>query len=236
MSDHADVVIVGGGMVGLALACALRHTGLRIVIVERGEPPVRLSLGRDCRVSAIVMGNVKILQGLGVWDHLKGDAGPMRSMKIWDNQEQGGIRFDASEIEEEALGYLIENSCTQRAMHQTLLDSDDVEFYSPAEITAIDWQPGDWAQEDCSKNPASVTLADGRVITAPLIVGADGGRSWVREQAGIGVWQRDYEQKGVVVNVRAEHPHRGIAFQRFLPTGPLAVLPLSDNVCSIVWS
>jgi len=236
MSDHADVVIVGGGMVGLALACALRHTGLRIVIVERGEPPVRLSLGRDCRVSAIVMGNVKILQGLGVWDHLKGDAGPMRSMKIWDNQEQGGIRFDASEIEEEALGYLIENSCTQRAMHQTLLDSDDVEFYSPAEITAIDWQPGDWAQEDCSKNPAKLTLADGRVITTPLIVGADGGRSWVREQANIGVWQRDYEQKGVVVNVRTEYPHRGIAFQRFLPTGPLAVLPLSDNVCSIVWS
>jgi len=236
MSDHADVVIVGGGMVGLALACALRHTGLRIVIIERGEPPVRLSLGRDCRVSAIVMGNVKILQGLGVWDHLKGDAGPMRSMKIWDNQEQGGIRFDASEIEEEALGYLIENSCTQRAMHKTLLDSDDVEFYSPAEITAIDWQPGDWAQEDCSKNPAKVRLADGRVITTPLIVGADGGRSWVREQAGIGVWQRDYEQKGVVVNVRTEHPHRGIAYQRFLPTGPLAVLPLSDNVCSIVWS
>ncbi len=236
MRDHADVVIVGGGMVGLALACALRYTGLRIVIIERGEPPVRLSLGRDCRVSAIVMGNVRILEGLGVWDHLKGDAGPMRSMKIWDNQEQGGIRFDASEIDEYALGYLIENSCTQRAMHKTLLDSDDVEFYSPAEITAIDWQPGDWRQEDCSKNPAKLTLADGCIITTPLIVGADGGRSWVREQAGIGVWQRDYEQKGVVVNVRTEHPHRGIAFQRFLPTGPLAVLPLSDNVCSIVWS
>jgi len=236
MRDHADVVIVGGGMVGLALACALRYTGLRIVIVERGEPPIRLSLGRDCRVSAIVMGNVRILEGLGVWKHLKNDAGPMRSMKIWDNQEQAGIRFDASEIEEDALGYLIENSCTQRAMHKTLLDSDDVEFYSPAEITSIDWQPGDWTQEDCSKNPAKVTLADGRVITTPLIVGADGGRSWVREQANIGVWQRDYAQKGVVVNVRAEHPHRGVAFQRFLPTGPLAVLPLSDNVCSIVWS
>ena len=236
MSDHADVVIVGGGMVGLALACALRHSGLRIVIIERGEPPVRLFLGRDCRVSAIVMGNVRILEGLGVWKHLKDHAGPMRSMKIWDNQEQGGIRFDASEIDEDALGYLIENSCTQRAMHKTLLESDDVEFYSPAEITAIDWQPGDWTQEDCSKNPAKVTLADGRIITTPLIVGADGGRSWVREQAGINCWQRDYEQKGLVVNVRSEHPHRDIAYQRFLPTGPLAVLPLNDNVCSIVWS
>jgi len=229
MSDYADVIIVGGGMVGLALACALRHTGLRIVIIERGEPPVRLSLGRDCRVSAIVMGNVRILQGLGVWEHLKDDAGPMRMMKIWDNQEQGGIRFDASEIEEEALGYLIENSCTQRAMHKALMDSDDVEFCSPAEISAIDWYGEDGKQ-------ATVTLADGRVLTTPLIVGADGGRSWVREQAGIAVWQRDYEQKGVVVNVRTELPHRGVAFQRFLPTGPLAFLPLTDDVCSIVWS
>ncbi len=229
MSDYADVIIVGGGMVGLALACALRHTGLRIVIIERGEPPVRLSLGRDCRVSAIVMGNVRILQGLGVWEHLKDDAGPMCMMKIWDNQEQGGIRFDASEIEEEALGYLIENSCTQAAMHKALMDSDDVEFCSPAEISAIDWYGKDGKQ-------ATVTLADGRVLTTPLIIGADGGRSWVREQAGINCWQRDYEQKGVVVNVRTELPHRGIAFQRFLPTGPLAFLPLTDNICSIVWS
>jgi len=231
MSDHttvdaADIIIVGGGMVGLALACALRHTGLRIVIIERGEPPVRKSLGHDCRVSAIVMGNVHILKGLGVWQYLKDDASPMRAMKIWDNQEQGGIRFDASEIDEPALGYLIENSRLQSAMHKTLLDSDDVEFYCPAQITEIDWQ-GDHNR---------LTLADGRVLTTPLIVGADGPRSWVREQAGINCWQRDYQQKGIVVNIRPERPHHGFAFQRFLPTGPLAVLPMNANLCSIVWS
>jgi len=225
-SDYADVIIVGGGMVGLALACALRNAGLHIVVIERGEPQVRTSLGRDCRVSAIVRGNVKILEGLGVWQYLKDDAGPMRAMRVWDNQEAGGIRFDCSEIEADALGYLIENSCTQRAMHQAILESDTVEFCCPAEITGLEWH----------EDQVSVALADGRVMHTPLIVGADGGRSWVREQAGIGVWQRDYKQQGIVATVRPEHPHHGNAFQRFLPTGPLAMLPMTGGVCSIVWS
>ncbi len=225
-SDYADVIIVGGGMVGLALACALRNTGLQIVVIERGEPQVRRSLGRDCRVSAIVRGNVKILEGLGVWKYLKDDASPMRAMRVWDNQEAGGIRFDCNEIEADALGYLIENSCTQRAMHKAMLESDTVEFCCPAEIADLEWQA----------DQVIVRLADGRVLRTPLIVGADGGRSWVRGQAGIGVWQRDYKQKGIVATVRPENPHRGNAFQRFLPTGPLAMLPMTDNLCSIVWS
>lgn len=225
-ADHADLIIVGGGMVGLGLACALRHSGLHIVIIERGEAPVFKSMERDCRVSAIVMDNVKILQGLGVWNYLEKDAGPMRSMRIWDNQEAGGIRFEGSEIGEDALGYLIENSATQKAMHKALLESDDVEFCSPAEITEINWL--------CEH--VEVHLADGRMLTTPLIVGADGGRSWIREQAGIGVWQRDYKQKGIVATVRPERGHNGIAYQRFLPTGPLAMLPMTDGLCSIVWS
>jgi len=225
-TDYADVMIVGGGMVGLALACALRHTGLQIMLIERGEPQVRASLGRDCRVSAIVRGNVEILEGLGVWKYLQKDASPMRQMHIWDHQEAGGIRFDCAEIEADALGYLVENSCTQRAMHQALLDSDAVEFCCPAEITSLVWQT----------DQVMVTLADGRVVQTPLIVGADGGRSWVREQADISCWQRDYQQKGIVATIRPEQPHRGHAFQRFLPTGPLAVLPMTDNLCSIVWS
>jgi len=225
-SDYADVIIVGGGMVGLALACALRNTGLQIMVIERGEPQVRKSLGRDCRVSAIVRGNMKILEGLGVWEYLQSDASPMRAMRVWDNQEAGGIRFDCNEIEQDALGYLIENSCTQRAMHKAMLESDTVEFCCPAEIADLEWQA----------DQVIVKLADGRVLRTPLIVGADGGRSWVRDQAGIGVWQRDYKQKGIVATVRPENPHRGNAFQRFLPTGPLAMLPMTDNLCSIVWS
>ncbi len=225
-SDYADVIIVGGGMVGLALACALRHTGLQIVVIERGEPQVRYSLGRDCRVSAIVRGNVRILEGLGVWKYLQEDASPMRQMRVWDHQEAGGIRFDCSEIEEDALGYLVENSCTQQAMHRAILESDNVEFCCPAEIAELQWQ----------REQVTVKLTDGRTLNTPLLVGADGVRSWVREQAGIGVWQRDYKQKGIVATVRPQQSHRGQAFQRFLPTGPLAMLPMTDDLCSIVWS
>jgi len=232
-AHNVDVIIVGAGMVGLALACALKDTGLQVVLIERGEPPVRLSLGRDCRVSAIVQGNVEILKGLGVWQYMQADASPMRAMRVWDNQEAGGIRFNAAEIDSEALGYLVENSVTQGAMHKALLDSDTVEFYCPAEIAEIQWYEAD---PSIVPQRVRVSLADGRILKAPLIVGADGPRSWVREQAGIECWQRDYGQKGIVATVHPEHPHRGHAFQRFLPTGPLAMLPMTGDLCSIVWS
>jgi len=222
----ADVIIVGAGMVGLALACALKDSGLHIIIIERAEAQVRCSLGRDCRVAAIVRGNQQILAGIGVWPYLEGDAEPIRAMRVWDNQEAGGIRFDAAEIDQPAMGYLIENSCTQAAMHRALLASDDVEYLCPAEISLLEW----------FDERVQVSLSDGRVLNTPLLVGADGGRSWVREQAGIGCYQRDYGQQGIVATVRPEHGHRGTACQRFLPTGPLAVLPMSDGLCSIVWS
>ncbi|MDX8404573.1 MAG: UbiH/UbiF/VisC/COQ6 family ubiquinone biosynthesis hydroxylase [Mariprofundus sp.] len=222
----ADVIIVGGGMVGLALACALKDSGLHIVVIERAEAATRYSLGRDCRVSAIVKGNQQNLDGIGVWQYLKDDAQPIRCMRVWDNQEPGGIRFDAGEINEQAMGYLIENSCTQAAMHRALLESDSVEYLCPAEIAAVQWLD----------DRVQVNLSDGRMLNTPLLVGADGGRSWLREQAGIGYFQRDYGQLGIVATVRPERDHGGNAYQRFLPTGPLAVLPMTDGLCSIVWS
>lgn len=222
----ADVIIIGGGMVGLALACALKDSGLHIAVLERAEPQVHYSLGRDCRVSAIVAGNAQILDGIGVWKYLHPDACPIRAMRIWDNQEPGGIRFDAGEINEPAMGYLIENSCTQAAMHRALLASDDIEYLCPVEIESIEW----------FDERVQVKLASGRVMNTPLLVGADGGRSWVREQAEIGCYQRDYGQKGIVATVRPQRGHREIAFQRFLPSGPLAVLPMTGGLCSIVWS
>ncbi|EAU55517.1 UbiH/UbiF/VisC/COQ6 family ubiquinone biosynthesis hydroxylase [Mariprofundus ferrooxydans] len=222
----ADVIIVGGGMVGLALACALKGSGLHIVVIERAEAQVCYSLGRDCRVSAIVRGNQQILAGIGVWRYLEADAEPIRAMRVWDNQEPGGIRFDAAEIDEAAMGYLIENSCTQAAMHRAMLESDDIEYLCPAEIAALEW----------FDERVQVSLSDGRVLNTPLLVGADGGRSWVREQAGIACCERDYGQHGIVATVRPERGHGGAAYQRFLPTGPLAVLPMTEGLCSIVWS
>jgi len=224
--EQVDVLVVGGGMVGLTFACALKDSGLRIAVIERGEPEVFESLGMDCRVSAIVLGNQKNLQGLGVWKHLQEDAQAMQSMKIWDAQHPGGIAFDSLEIEQEALGYLVQNTHLQAALKKTLLPYDTIDMLCPASIQQVQWL----------RDTVQVQLDDGRVLAAPLIVGADGGRSWLREAADIGVYARDYEQQGIVANVRPMIAHHGTAFQRFTPSGPLAVLPMQDGLCSIVWS
>ncbi len=223
--EHVDLIIVGGGMVGLAAACALKDSGMHVMVIERAGPVARKSLDRDCRVSAIVLGNVRILQGMGVWQHVA-DTGPMRSMRIWDNQHPGGIRFDANEIGEEALGYLVENSKLQAGLLKVFHQHDNLEYCCPATIESVEWQ----------SSHVEVVLDDGRTFSTPLIVGADGAHSWLRSQAEIGIYSRDYGQKGIVATVRPQMNHHGVAFQRFLPTGPLAMLPLSDGLCSIVWS
>ncbi len=225
-SEQVDIVVVGGGMVGLMLAAALRHTGLHIVVVERSDAPAHKSLNIDCRVSAIVQGNIQILKSLGVWQYLEDQAGKMVSMRVWDGQEQGGIRFDASEIASEALGYLLENSVLAAGLRQSLKESSDVELLCPEAVTSVVWK----------RDRVEVQLESGRSLHTPLIVGADGARSWLREQADIDVFQRDYGQKGIVATVKPRFAHQNTAFQRFLPTGPLALLPMSGDVCSIVWS
>ena len=224
--EQVDLVIVGGGMVGLMLAAALRKTGLHIVIVERAEAHVVRSLDLDCRVSAIVAGNVQILRSLGVWPYLEAKAGRMSSMRVWDGQEQGGIRFDATEIGSDALGYLIENSELVAALKSAIRESADVELLCPEVVESVVWK----------HNAVEVVLESGRALKTPLVVGADGARSWLREQADIDVFQRDYGQKGIVATVKPRFGHQGTAFQRFLNTGPLALLPMQGDLCSIVWS
>ncbi|MDQ6994598.1 MAG: UbiH/UbiF/VisC/COQ6 family ubiquinone biosynthesis hydroxylase [Mariprofundaceae bacterium] len=226
MMEHVDVVIVGGGMVGLLCANALKDSGLHVVVIERSEGQVFESLSMDCRVSAIVLANQRILEHLGAWQYLQNDAQPMHSMKIWDNQQAGGIRFDAEEIAEDALAYLVENSRLIAALQRNLLHSDSIQYLCPATIEHIEWL----------SDSVHITLDDGHQLSTPLIVGADGARSWLREHAEIGVYARDYEQQGIVANVRPLIPHHGVAFQRFTDAGPLAMLPMKNGLCSIVWS
>lgn len=227
-SVHADVVIVGGGMVGLCLACALKDSGLHIIIVERGAPPTAYSLGRDCRVSAIVYGNQQILTHIGAWQYIAADAQPIFGMQVWDGQHAGGIRFECDEINTEALGWLVANSVLQAGLRQAISNnsSGHIETWMPAQLTAI----------KTKARHTVLQLDDGRQIITPLVVGADGAQSWLRQQAGIGVYQRDYQQRAIVATVRPERPHHGMAYQRFLATGPLAVLPMTGGLTSIVWS
>ncbi len=223
---QVDVVIVGGGMVGLSLACALKNTGLHTVVVERSESTPRFSLGRDCRVSAIVAGTAEMLRGIGIWPHLEGKVQAIAAMRVWDDQHFGSIRFEAEEIDREALGYLIENSVLSQALLDVVHDAENVEWRCPAVVDEVHWR----------MSHVEVTLDDGSELHAPLIVGADGGNSWLRSQAGIQTWSHRFGQRGIVATVRPQFNHHGVAYQRFLPTGPLAMLPMSGDLCSIVWS
>lgn len=223
---HSDVVIIGGGMVGLALACALKDTGLGVTVLERAQSEPRLSLGRDCRVSAIVAGTVQMLRGIGVWEHIGTNAQPIAGMRIFDDQRSGSIRFEAAEADIPELGFLLENSVLTAAMMQVVHASDDIEWCCPAGVDEVVWR----------SSHVEVRLEDGRELHTPLVVGADGGNSWLRTQAGIQIWSHRFMQRGIVSTVRPQFAHRGLAYQRFLPTGPLAMLPMTDELCSIVWS
>ncbi|MDQ6960323.1 MAG: FAD-dependent oxidoreductase, partial [Mariprofundaceae bacterium] len=137
---QTDLIIIGGGMVGLSLACALKDTGLKITIVERAEAEPRMSLNRDCRVSAIVAGTVQVLRGIGVWPYVESKAGPIDSMRIWDDQHFGSIRFEAEEAGLDALGYIVENSVLLSAMLEVIHASENIEWCCPASVESVQWK------------------------------------------------------------------------------------------------
>lgn len=230
--QHYDIVIVGGGMVGSALACALASTQnrnkLKIAIVEGREPEANWPVDSfDTRVSAITRGSQNLFEKLGVWDAMRTDrVSAYNEMFVWDATGDGNIHFDCAEIGEPNLGHIIENRVIARALLQKILQLDNVNVFCPAKPVQL----------TLTENITQVELDNNRTLDCNLIVGADGGNSWVRQQAGIEIETRDYNQHAVVTAVKTSLPHQETAWQRFLPTGPLAFLPMTDNFSSIVWS
>ena len=220
-----DTVIVGGGLVGATLALALGRVGLRVAIVERSTAPAAPpGRARDLRASTFTVASERILSALGAWAALPAErVGLMREMHVWERA--GAVHFDSAEIGEPALGYVIENALVQWAVEQRIGTLPNVEWHRGAELAGLTLEGGE----------AVVDLADRR-LGASLVVGADGADSRVRELAGIDVAAGEYRQEAVVAEVRTALPHRDTAWQRFLPDGPLAFLPLSDGASSISWS
>ena len=220
-----DTVVVGGGLVGATLALALGEHGLRVAIVERSAAPAAPpGPACDLRVSAFTVASERILRALGVWEALPAERiGPMREMHVWERT--GQVHFDSAEIGEPVLGHIIENTVVQWAVEQRIEALPNIEWHRGAEVAGLAIDGGE----------AVVALADRR-LRASLVAGADGAGSRVRELAGIGVTEGDYHQEAVVAEVRTAMPHRETAWQRFLPSGPLAFLPLANGASSIVWS
>ncbi|WP_421620707.1 UbiH/UbiF/VisC/COQ6 family ubiquinone biosynthesis hydroxylase [Alkalilimnicola ehrlichii] len=228
MKIDYEAVIQGGGMVGLALALTLARAGLPVAVLE-AHTPWRWRRGDpvDQRVSAISVASERYLGRLGAWaDIRRARACPFHGIHAWDGEGGGAIHFDAHRYGEPHLGHIVENRLIQTTLWQHLSRHDNVRLMVPGSVEGWDAEP----------EGLRVRLNDGGECTTRLLVGADGARSRLRELAGIGHSVRPYGQHGVVGTVWPEHHHGGIARQRFLPTGPLALLPLADGSCSIVWS
>ncbi len=225
MSKDYDVVIVGGGMVGSALACALGGSDLKVAVVERALPePFSADQPHDLRVSALSIASKRILQTIGAWEGVvKRRLCPFKRMRVWETA--GDTEFNSDDIDWDELGYIVENRVTQLALLDRLQQFSNIDLIAPASIKKIDYQ-----------FPLSrITLENGEELTARLLVAADGGQSRVRQAVGIGVTSWDYEQHAMVIYVETDYPQQDITWQRFVPSGPQAFLPLSGNYGSIVW-
>ena len=225
MTEKYDVVIVGGGMVGAAVACGLGGSRLKVAVIERQLPePFSPDQPHDLRVSALSIATKKIMQAVGAWEGvLARRYCPFKRMRVWETA--GDTEFNSGDINCSELGYIVENRVTQLALLDRLEAFDNVDLIAPATISRIQYQAG----------RSVVYLADGREIEARVLVAADGGQSHVRQAVGLGVTSWDYEQHAIVIYVETDYPQQDITWQRFVPSGPQAFLPLTGNHGSLVW-
>lgn len=227
--QNVDIAIVGGGMVGLAVACGLQGSGLRVAVIEQHQPqPIAADSAPQLRVSAINAASEKLLSRLDVWNDIVSErASRYHGMEVWDKDSFGRIAFDDASLGYSHLGHIIENGVINHALWKKAERSKDVTLMAPAELAQVAW----------GENEAFLTLKDGNMLTARLVIGADGANSWLRGKADIPLTSWDYRHHALVATIRTVEPHQAVARQAFHGDGILAFLPLSDpHLCSIVWS
>jgi len=227
MELNTDVLIIGGGMVGAALACALGRQGFEVHVVEARAPePYAPEQPLDLRVSAVSLASQNLLEAVGAWRHvLASRAAPFRRMRVWDREGPGETDFDSRDIGEPFLGHIVENRLLQLALWQAAEGVESIHWHCPARLDAL----------RVDDDGVVARLSDGVTVRAALVVGADGARSRVRELANIGLTQWDYDVEALVATVRTAAPQQDITWQRFTPSGPQALLPLPGPHASLVW-
>lgn len=221
-----DVVVVGGGVVGAATALGLAQAGLDVVLVEGREPSPWRTDAPDLRVYAFAPDNAALLRKLGVWDAVtSARAEAYRRMTVWDAAGGDDLRFDADGLGRAQLGWIVENGLLVDRLWADL-PLAGVQVDCPATVTEL--------EQDAEG--VRLRLADGRKLEARIVIAADGAESALRTMAGVAVDRHDYGQRGVVAYIESEQPNEATAWQRFLPTGPLALLPSGSHRSSIVWT
>jgi 2-octaprenylphenol hydroxylase len=238
-----DIAIVGAGLVGASLAHLLARLPLKVALIDQREfSPLKTSfdsteLEFDPRVSALTEASKLLFQKLGIWEVIVDKrVSPYQEMEVWDADGTGSINFSASEIGGSELGHIVENSIVLCALLDSLASIENLELVGGAAIAQLTLGNNDG-------DKARITTESGTLISASLVVAADGGNSPIRKLANIDTKEWDYDHTAVVTTVKTELPHGAKALQRFMSTGPLAFLPLSPSqdssdqqYCSIVWS
>ncbi|NOT13053.1 MAG: 2-octaprenyl-3-methyl-6-methoxy-1,4-benzoquinol hydroxylase [Methylococcaceae bacterium] len=226
MNETFDVVIVGGGMVGAAVACCLGNSTLKVAVIENSPPEAFApEQPHDLRVSALSIASKNILSMVGAWEGVSSRRlCPFRRMRVWETA--GDTEFCSDAVDYPELGYIVENRITQLALLDRLRDFGNVELICPASISKIHYIIG---------KPPVVELGNGRTLSAKLLVAADGGQSRVRQTVGLGVTSWDYQQHALVIYIETAYGQQDITWQRFVPSGPQAFLPLPGCFGSIVW-
>lgn len=226
MQDNQfDVVVVGGGMVGAALACGLQLQKFRVAVIERAEPaPFVAESEPDIRISAIGSSSVALLKQIDIWPRVEAmRCAPYRKLETWEWQT-AQVNFDAASLGLPELGYMVENAVLQRALWERMQQLD-ITLMCPTTLENLQQENSGWR----------LTLDNGQVLHTRLVVGADGANSQVRQMAGMGIHGWSYAQSCLLISVTCEHPAGDVTWQHFTPQGPRAFLPLYDNRASLVW-
>jgi len=227
VTDDVELLIAGGGLTGLLLGVACGGAGLAVAVVDRQEPAATLGEQFDGRSSAIAYGSRKVLDGLGLWAGLAADAEPILEIRVADDNSPLFLHYDHRELRTDTpLGYIVENQVLRRALIERVRSTPNLVLLAPLEVRSVLTSP----------YAAAVALSDGRQIGARLVAAADGWRSPLRRATGIRSVEKRYSQTGIVTTVRHQRPHRGVAVEHFLPAGPFAILPMTGDRSSIVWT
>lgn len=229
MNKEYDVVIVGGGMVGAAVACSLGDSALKVAVVEQLIPEqFEADQAHDLRVSALSIASKNILETVGAWNGvLNRRFCPFRRMRVWETA--GDTEFNSDDLDYSELGFIVENRITQLALLERLSEFENIELIAPARIKKINYAA------DVSSGQTTLVLEGGDELQAKVLVAADGGNSRVRQAVGLGVTSWDYKQHAMVIYVETDYPQQDITWQRFVASGPQAFLPLTGHYGSIVW-
>ncbi len=225
MNNDFDVVVIGGGMVGAAVACCLGGSSLKVAVVEKLLPDAFApDQPHDLRVSALSAASQKIMETVGAWQGVaKRRLCPFKRMRVWETA--GDTEFNSEDIGYAELGHIVENRVVQLALLERINDFDNVELIAPVNIESVNYQ----------RDNSRIELSDGRRITAKVLVGADGGGSRVRQTVGLGVHSWDYQQQALVIYVKTDYQQQDITWQHFVSSGPQAFLPLTGSYGSVVW-